>query len=45
LHLEKTDAVEIWDEAQVLATWEGPLRLLAWSMVALAAGLILARAL
>jgi hypothetical protein len=45
LHLEKTDAVEIWDEAQVLATWERPLRLLAWSMVALAAGLILARAL
>lgn len=44
LHLEKTDAVEVWDEATVLATWERPLRLLAWSMVALAAGLVLARA-
>lgn len=44
LHLEKMDAVEVWDEARVLATWERPLRLLAWSMVALAAGLVLARA-
>jgi hypothetical protein len=44
LHLEKTDAVEVWDEARVLATWERPLRLLAWSMVALAAGLLLTRA-
>lgn len=43
LHLEQTDAVEVWDEARVLATWERPLRLLAWSMVALAAGLVLAR--
>jgi hypothetical protein len=44
MHLERTDAVEVWDEARVLATWERPLRLLAWSMVALAAGLVLARA-
>lgn len=45
LHLERTDAVEVWDESRVLETWERPLRLLAWSMVALAAGLVLARAL
>jgi hypothetical protein len=44
LHLEKTDVVDVWDEMRVLATWERPLRLLAWSMVALAVGLVLARA-
>ncbi|HEX5671973.1 MAG TPA: UbiA family prenyltransferase [Acidimicrobiia bacterium] len=43
MHLERSDTVEVWDEARVLATWERPLRLLAWSMVALAAGLVLAR--
>ena len=36
---------ERWDEARILATWELPLRLLAWSMVVLATGLLLARAL
>ena len=35
---------ERWDEATILATWERPLRLLAWSMVALATGLLLAKA-
>jgi hypothetical protein len=34
---------EKWDEARLLATWEKPLRLLAWSMVTLATGLLLAR--
>ena len=38
------ESEERWDEARILATWERPLRLLAWSMVALAAGLLLARA-
>jgi hypothetical protein len=29
-----------WDRAELLQTWERPLRLLAWAMVALALGLI-----
>jgi hypothetical protein len=32
-----------WDEARILATWERPLRLLAWFMVALAAGLLVTK--
>ena len=43
MRLERVDAVEVWDEARILSTWERPLRLLAWSMVVLAAGLVLAR--
>jgi hypothetical protein len=38
------DSDEHWDEARVLATWESPLRLLGWSMVTLAAGLLLVKA-
>ena len=44
LQLETSDGVEVWEETRVLATWERPLRLLAWSMVVMAAGLVLARA-
>ena len=32
-----------WDRAQLLATWEQPLRWLVWAVVALAAGLLIAR--
>lgn len=32
-----------WDRARLLATWEEPLRWLAWAVVALAAGLLVAR--
>ena len=37
------EATEIWPEERVLATWERPLRLLAWAMVALAVGLVLTK--
>lgn len=30
-----------WERAELLATWETPLRLLAWAMVALAVGLLI----
>ena len=43
--LLKDDTDERWDDEKILATWERPLRLLAWSMVTLAAGLLLAKAL
>jgi len=32
-----------WDRARLLATWEAPLRWLAWAVVLLAAGLLVAR--
>jgi hypothetical protein len=34
------DGAERWDRGELLQTWERPLRLLAWAMVALALGLI-----
>lgn len=43
MRLQADDGVEHWDEQKVLATWERPLRLLAWSMVALAVGMLAAR--
>lgn len=42
--LSRDAAEERWDEASILATWERPLRLLAWAMVLVAAGLLAARA-
>jgi hypothetical protein len=39
-----TDAGEVrWEHETLLATWESPLRRLAWTIAALAAGLVLAR--
>jgi hypothetical protein len=35
--------VGTWNRAQLLATWERPLRQLAWAVVALAAGLLITR--
>lgn len=35
---------ERWNDERILATWERPLRLLAWAMVTLAVGLLTARA-
>lgn len=35
--------IESWTRRRLLATWERPLRLLAWSMVLLAVGLLVAR--
>jgi hypothetical protein len=43
LHATGEMATEVWEEDRVLATWELPLRLLAWAMVALAVGLTLSR--
>lgn len=43
MHLHAGEGIEEWDEQKVLATWERPLRFLAWAMVALAAGLLAAR--
>jgi hypothetical protein len=43
LHATGERTTEVWEEARVLATWELPLRLLAWAMVALAVGLTLPR--
>jgi hypothetical protein len=34
---------ETWDESRVLSTWERPLRLLAWAMVTLAAGMLISK--
>lgn len=42
--LFREDTEERWDDEKILATWERPLRLLAWSMVILAAGMLVARA-
>lgn len=39
------DNEEHWNDERILATWEQPLRLLAWAMVTLAVGLLVARAL
>lgn len=36
---------ERWSDARILATWERPLRLLAWAMVTLAVGMLVSRAL
>lgn len=40
LHLSRDKTIETWDEQRVLATWERPLRYLAWAMVTLAVGLL-----
>jgi len=42
--LSRGGSEERWDEERILATWELPLRLLAWSMVTLATGMLVARA-
>ena len=42
--LFRDDHQERWNEERILATWERPLRLLAWAMVTLAVGLLVARA-
>jgi hypothetical protein len=42
--LLRNNVEERWDEEKILASWEQPLRLLAWSMVTLAVGMLLARA-
>ena len=42
--LIREDSEERWNDERILATWERPLRLLAWAMVTLAVGLLLARA-
>jgi hypothetical protein len=34
---------EAWTAGELLATWEVPLRLLTWSVVALAVGMLVAR--
>jgi hypothetical protein len=44
LLLHRPESDDVWDEKQILATWERPLRLLAWAMVTLAIGLLAARA-
>ncbi len=43
LHMQTAEAVEVWEEGRLLATWERPLHLLAWAMVALAVGLLVAK--
>jgi hypothetical protein len=35
------DEDRAWDRRELLATWERPLRLLTWTIVALAVGLLL----
>lgn len=40
LRATRSGETEVWDEDRVLATWERPLRLLAWAMVMLAAGMV-----
>lgn len=40
MHLARGETNETWDEQRVLATWESPLRYLAWAMVTLALGLL-----
>lgn len=45
MRLQRSDSTETWDEAQILDTWERPLKLLAATVVALAVGLLAARAL
>lgn len=42
--LIREDTEERWNDERILATWERPLRLLAWAMVTLAVGLLMARA-
>jgi hypothetical protein len=42
--LFRDDHDERWNDERILATWERPLRLLAWAMVTLAVGLLAARA-
>lgn len=42
--LSRGETEERWDEEKILATWELPLRLLAWAMVTLATGMLVARA-
>jgi hypothetical protein len=42
--LVREDSEERWSDERILATWERPLRLLAWAMVTLAVGLLVARA-
>jgi hypothetical protein len=42
--LFRDNTEERWDDEKILATWERPLRLLAWSMVTLAAGMLIAKA-
>lgn len=44
LLLHRPESDDVWDEKQILATWERPLRLLAWAMVTLAVGMLAARA-
>jgi hypothetical protein len=43
VRLRTGEDTERWDEERLLDTWEKPLRLLAWAMVALAAGLLIGR--
>jgi hypothetical protein len=43
LQAAKGGVFETWDEARVLSTWERPLRLLAWTVVTLAIGLVWAK--
>jgi hypothetical protein len=43
LLLHRPESDDVWDEKQILATWERPLRLLAWAMVSLAVGMLAAR--
>jgi hypothetical protein len=43
-HLYRDLSTEHWDEQQLLATWERPLRLLTWAMVTLAVALLAVRA-
>lgn len=40
LRATRSGETEVWSEDRVLATWERPLRLLAWGMVVLAAGMV-----
>ncbi len=42
--LVRDDTEERWSDERILATWELPLRLLAWAMVILAVGLLAGRA-
>ncbi len=42
--LIREDNEERWNDEKILATWEQPLRLLAWAMVTLAVGMLAARA-
>jgi hypothetical protein len=41
--LVREDSEERWSDERILATWERPLRLLAWAMVTLAVGMLVAR--